>query len=159
MKKLGFTLLELIIVVAIIGLLAAAVFVAVNPADRIGDAQNAQRWADITAIADAYAQYLVDNNGTAATTSADCITANTTCMISNYAGTDADYACRATTTAESIWLDPLVPAGYLASIPFDPKSTSAAATSTGYYFAYNALGTLTIGSCDTYNSEVIKVTR
>ena len=50
-NKKGFTLIELIIVVAIIALLAAATFVAVNPAKRIGEANDAQRWSDITAIA------------------------------------------------------------------------------------------------------------
>ena len=37
----GFTLIELIIVVAIIGLIAAAAFVAIDPAKRIGNANNA----------------------------------------------------------------------------------------------------------------------
>jgi len=133
--------------------------VAVNPAKRIGDANNAQRWADISAIADAWNLYVADNNGTAATTSADCITANTTCMIANYAGTDADYACGATTTNARIWLDPLVTNGYIAAIPADPLSSTAAATSTGYYFLKDANGALTIGACDTYNSETIKVLR
>jgi prepilin-type N-terminal cleavage/methylation domain-containing protein len=49
----GFTLIELIIVIAVIALLAAATFVAVDPAKRIGMARDAQRWSDITAIADA----------------------------------------------------------------------------------------------------------
>ncbi len=40
--KNGFTLIELIIVIAIIALLAAGTFVAVNPAKRVGDSQNAQ---------------------------------------------------------------------------------------------------------------------
>ncbi|PLX26244.1 hypothetical protein C0580_00420, partial [Candidatus Parcubacteria bacterium] len=37
MKQKGFTLIELIIVIAIIALLAAATFVAVDPAKRIGE--------------------------------------------------------------------------------------------------------------------------
>ena len=64
LKNSGFTLIELIIVVAIIALLAAASFVAINPGKRVGDANNAKRWSDITAIADAYSAYLVDNGGT-----------------------------------------------------------------------------------------------
>ena len=68
-KQKGFTLIELIIVIAIIALLAAATFVAVNPAKRIGDANNAQRWSDVTAIADAWSTYVADNTGTLATTS------------------------------------------------------------------------------------------
>ena len=160
LKKSGFTLIELIIVVAIIALLAAATFVAVNPARRIHEANDAQRWADVTAIADAWATYAADNSGNNATSSADCITANTTCMISNYAGTDADYGCGATTTNARIWLDPLVTSGYLGSIPADPQSTTAAATSTGYYFLKDANGVVTVGSCEPdYDGNAIKVIR
>ncbi|MDQ5970976.1 MAG: hypothetical protein QG603_753, partial [Patescibacteria group bacterium] len=45
MKKTfkGFTLIELIIVIAVIALLAAATFVAINPAKRVGDANNSRR--------------------------------------------------------------------------------------------------------------------
>ena len=74
-KQSGFTLIELIIVIAIIALLAAATFVAVNPAKRIGDANNAQRWSDVTAVADAWMKYVVDNNGTNATSSS-CVSDN-----------------------------------------------------------------------------------
>ena len=155
----GFTLVELIIVVAIIALLAAATFVAINPAKRLGEANDAQRWSDITSIADAWSTYASDNSGTFVTTSADCITANTTCMIANYAGTDADYACGATTTNAIIWLDPLVTNGYIGSVPFDPKSSSVVGTSTGYYFLKDANGVVTIGSCDKYQTAAIKVIR
>ena len=59
----GLTLIELIVVVAIIALLAASAFVAINPAKRVGNAADAKRWADITAIADAISHYAVDYNG------------------------------------------------------------------------------------------------
>ncbi|PWB39023.1 MAG: hypothetical protein C3F02_00180 [Parcubacteria group bacterium] len=159
MSRKGFTLLELIIVVAIIGLLAAATFVAVNPAKRQGNAQNATRWTDITAIADAWSAYLGDHNSELPTSSVPCLTGNTTCMIANYGGTDTDYACTASTTNNIIWLDPLVNEGYIGKIPNDPKSASAITTSTGYYFAYDSVGKLTVGACDSYNSQAIKVVR
>ncbi len=158
-EKKGFTLVELIIVVAIIALLAAATFVAINPAKRLGEANDAQRWSDVTSLADAWVTYGADNSGDNATTSEDCITDPTTCMIANYAGTDADYACAATTTTAIIWLDPLVTNGYIGSIPFDPKSSSGAATSTGYYFLKDTNGVVTIGSCDKYQTAAIKVIR
>lgn len=159
--------MELIIVVAIIALLAAATFVAVNPAKRIGNAQNAQRWSDITAIADAWTNYVADNNGSTPTSSADCISRNEPCMIANYGGTDLDTGCAATTITAGtsggrIWLDPLVSSGYVGKIPHDPKSTSATATSTGYYMAYQlatSSGILVVGSCETYNSQTIRVIR
>ncbi len=158
-QKKGFTLIELIIVVAIIALLAAATFVALNPAKRIGDAYNAQRWADVTAIADAWNTYTADNSGSLPTTSAACTTSPSTCMIANYEGSDTDYACGATTTTGIIWIEPLVTSGYLAAIPYDPKSTNAAGTSTGYYMLKDANGALFVGACDTYDSATIKVLR
>src|SRR3989339_308502 len=74
-NKLGFTLIELIIVIAVIALLAATTFVAVDPAKRIGMARDAQRWQDVTAIADAIQQYIADNNGTFPSSTDSLITA------------------------------------------------------------------------------------
>ncbi|PWB39022.1 MAG: hypothetical protein C3F02_00175 [Parcubacteria group bacterium] len=169
MSKKGFTLLELIIVVAIVALLAAATFVAVNPAKRVGNAQDAQRWADVTAIADAWSTYVADNNGTLPTSSADCLVKNEPCMIHNYAGSaiTGGFICDASTTAtlaasNKIWLDPLVTGGYLGRIPSDPKKSSAVSTTTGYYMGYELQTTsplLVVGACNTYGSTAIKVIR
>lgn len=162
MRQKGFTLVELIIVIAIIALLAAATFVALNPAKRIGDAYNAQRWADVTAIADAWNTYVADNNGTNPTSSAACLTTPSTCVVANYGGTvaDATGVCGASSTATSvIWLDPLVDNGYIAAVPSDPKSNSNAGTTTGYYMLKDANGALFVGACDTYDSATIKVVR
>ncbi len=158
----GFTLVELIIVVAIIALLAAATFVAINPAKRLGEANDAQRWSDVTAIADAWVTYLADNSGTDATTSAACITNQTNCMISTYGGATstagADTAC-ASTTYGTIWLDPLVAGGYIGTIPFDPKSSGGTGTTTGYYFHKDSNGVIAVGSCDKYQTANIEVVR
>ncbi|MBT4850311.1 prepilin-type N-terminal cleavage/methylation domain-containing protein [Candidatus Parcubacteria bacterium] len=159
----GFTLVELIIVVAIIALLAAATFVAINPAKRLGEANDAQRWSDVTAIADAWVTYLAENSGTDATTSVGCITGNINCMIGTYTGTasstaNADAAC-ASTTNGTIWLDPLVDGGYIGSIPFDPKSSGGTGTTTGYYFHKDANGVVAVGSCDKYQTANIQVVR
>ena len=158
-KQSGFTLIELIIVIAIIALLAAATFVAVNPAKRIGDANNAQRWSDVTAIADAWMKYVVDNNGTNAT-STGCLSDNVNCKVSVYGGSSTTGPCSASTTNGHIWLDPLVTNGYIGAIPYDPDSNVVdGTTSTGYYFHKDANNVVAVGACQTYNFQTIKVIR
>ena len=55
--KPAFTLIELLIVIAILGILAAAVLVAINPGKRTAQARDAQRKQDINAIANALIGY------------------------------------------------------------------------------------------------------
>ena len=52
-KKSGFSLVELLVGIAIIGILASSTVVAVNPAKRIAQAKDAQRKTDISVITNA----------------------------------------------------------------------------------------------------------
>jgi len=156
MKKAGFTLIELIIVIAIIALLAAATFVAVDPAKRIGNANDAQRWQDITAMADAYYKYAVDNNGSYVTSTDDGTTywiatqVNPSISPNNCAGTS-------TTIGDFVLLDGLVTGGYIGQIPDDPLGADY--HSTDYYFYKDSTGAFIIGACEKYgtnNPEVVR---
>ena len=62
MKKYkGFTLIELLIVIGIIAILAAIIYVVVDPARRLSEARNAERWSSTNAILNGILKYTVDN--------------------------------------------------------------------------------------------------
>ena len=61
--KKGFTLIEILLVVAILAILAGIVILAVNPQKQLLDAHNAQRKADVNTILSGVYQYSVDNKG------------------------------------------------------------------------------------------------
>jgi prepilin-type N-terminal cleavage/methylation domain-containing protein len=169
MKKQGFTLIELIIVVAIIALLAAATFVAVDPAKRIGQANDAQRWSAVTALADAYMTYLVDHNGTAPTTTTNGVTYFIQHEIGGAVINLPDIGSCVATTSPAIQsmlavdLGALVNDGYIGQIPVDPVTSSDVYNDgSGYYFYRDAMGKMIIGACasSTYGSDaVIRVVR
>ena len=60
-KTKAFTLIELIIVIAVVAILLAAVLITFNPNKRIKQAQDARRWTDVTNILKAANSYAVDH--------------------------------------------------------------------------------------------------
>ena len=153
----GFTLIELIIVVAIIGLLAAALFVAIDPAKRIGDANDAQRWSDITAVLNAVLTYTADAQ--ALPTAVSSMTIGIFYPLTGKVVTVGQTAgCTRLGSADAVWTakvgasfgENLVP-GYLATLPLDPAYT----TSTGYYLVRNTGNRIVVGACDPFLNSVL----
>lgn len=56
----GFSLIEILVVVALIIILAAITIIAINPAKNFRDTRNAQRASDVNAILNAVTQYTSD---------------------------------------------------------------------------------------------------
>lgn len=150
-KQKGFTLLEVLLVVALIAILAGIILVAIRPAERIRQANDTQRQADVATILNAVYQYAIDNNGTlpesAALETED-----------RYQLGEADHAGRTCNTdcpniASDNCLDmstDLVGGGYLAAIPLNPglgDATFITDDYTGYYIEQADNGTITVGSC------------
>lgn len=115
----GFTLIEILVVIAIIAILAAIVIVAINPAKRFKDARNSQRQANVESILSAIQQNMVDNKGIF-TCSAGTIPTTVTTMRSS-GGYD---------------IAPCL-SDYLAVMPVDPQSPGAWTSVTNYNTGYN----------------------
>lgn len=138
----GFTLIELIIVVAILAVIAAAVTVAIDPARRLNAADNSKRKTDIQALLHAIKTYQADNDGafwSSMTTPSSTNYIIGTCL--------SGAACTSVTVAPACTdFAALETAGYISPIPADPDTGTA--ENTGYYYQRNPNGLLTIGACE-----------
>lgn len=147
-KIKGFTLIEILLVIAIMAILAAIVIVAINPAKQFGEAQNVQRQSDVRALLDAVIQYSLDNSGTPPSG----IPVGTTC------NNDGELICQVDVVCDGVFLDSLV-AGrtYLTDLPTDP--TAGDAEITGYSIMQNSSGRVSVCAKTTYNEVDITVTK
>ncbi len=139
----AFTLVELIIVIAIVAILAGAIFVAIDPARRLHEARNARRWSAVNTILDAVKKFQTDNDGTHYD---EIVNSNTD---TNYViGTDGS-GCLGTCGSVPVddecidFLD--MGAAYISVIPKDPKTGTE--SNTGYYFNRSSVAGFLVGAC------------
>ncbi|MFA5230314.1 MAG: prepilin-type N-terminal cleavage/methylation domain-containing protein [Candidatus Paceibacterota bacterium] len=90
-NKKGFTLVELMIVIAILAILAAIVIFALNPAELFRRARDSQRMSDLRVLSSALSYYLAD-----VTTPVLDGSANTLCSAGS--GSDTIFATSDATT-------------------------------------------------------------
>jgi len=140
----GFTLIEILLVVAAIAILAGIVIFAINPTKQLGETRNAQRRADLNTILNAVYQYAIDNNGT--------IPASITTTQTEICKTGA-ISC-----AGLIDLSVLTDSEkYLTSIPFDPTGSST--NGAGYEIKKSSNGRIIIVAPDAEQGVTSTVTR
>lgn len=151
MLKKGFTLIEILLVIAIIAILAVIVIIAINPSRQLAEARNAQRRDNIKAILNAVYQQALDNNGTVHSN----IPTQTLC-----AGIAANEICRtnASSCTGLVNLSDLTTnERYIISIPTDPTGVST--NGSGYFIAKSSNGRVTVCAPSAENSATISVTR
>lgn len=144
----GFTLIEILLVVAAISVLAGIVILAINPTKQLGETRNAQRRADVNTLLNAVYQYALDNNGTvpASIQEGTCSAAGN--EICKTGGTCTGLIDLSVITASE---------KYLVTIPADPSGAST--NGAGYQVAKSANGRVTVCAPDAEQSATISVTR
>ncbi len=146
-KRKGFTLIEILVVIGIIAILAAVVLVAINPGRQFAQARNSQRISNINAILNAISQNAADNKGTF-----NCAAGALPTTPSPLKAGTGGYDIRAC----------IIP-NYITEIPIDPSSgifTSATVYDTGYTISQDATTKrITIAAPSAELAETISVTR
>ena len=142
-KKRGFTLIEILLVVAAIGILAGIVILAINPNKQLGDTRNTQRKADVNTILNAVYQYTIDSNGTLPA----AITTTQTEICKTGGSCTGLIDLTVLTTSEK----------YLTSIPYDP--TGGSTNGAGYEIKKTANNRITVVAPDAESGVTITVTR
>lgn len=144
----GFTLLELLIVMALIAILAGIVIAALNPARQFANARNSSRYAHLNVIMNAISANMAEHAGTFT-----CATGALPATAKNMSSTAGDYD-----------IAPCLVTEYLSSMPFDPSASGAAWTSeasynTGYTVIQAADGRITVAAPSAENDVTITLTR
>ncbi|MDE2102530.1 MAG: prepilin-type N-terminal cleavage/methylation domain-containing protein [Patescibacteria group bacterium] len=146
----SFTLIELLIVIAIIGILAAVVVLVVNPAQLIAQGRDSTRVQDLSDINTALGEYLANGNtslGLANTVYVSVPDASATCSDLGLPSLPAgwSYHCVPTSTLTEVNGSGWIPVNFasvttgnpLPTLPIDPQNT----TSTNEFYTYAANGT------------------
>jgi len=146
-RKRGFTLIEILIVVGIIAMLAAIVIIAINPGRQFAQTRNTQRWANINSILNAVHQNMIDNKGTFTCAAGD-IPTTSGAMTNEVGGYDI---CNCIVDI------------YIAEMPYDPVNgsyTDCANYNTGYNIFQNTTNhRITVEAPQAELGATIKVTR
>src|SRR3989344_7236740 len=110
----GFTFVELMIVLALIGIMAGIVVIYIDPPRQLAKARNNRRWANVSTVLNAVGENIADNKGTFSCVSGELPTSTK----------------RMAPGAENYDIAPCLVPNYLPNLPFDPSASGARYSST-----------------------------
>lgn len=145
-RKSGFTLIEVLLVIAILAILAAVVIIAINPGKQIAEAQDSQRRSDVRTILNAVQQYALDHAGQFPTE----LPPGEDCLLEGLDICQGDILCDGISLAD-LFLNQV----YLTSIPSDPVASDTEIT--GYRISVNEGGRVSV--CSSGGPNPISVTQ
>lgn len=148
MKQGGFTLVEIIIAIAIVALVAVAVVIAMDPAKRIGDSQDSRRWADLVSVSKAVELYTADYGRLPSNFSTTTVGVGSKVVLCS---SSATLTCDGQSRGCLVVNDTDFLGVYLPDLPIDPSKS--ADSDTGYYVTRASNGALSFGACDDYLSD------
>jgi prepilin-type N-terminal cleavage/methylation domain-containing protein len=171
-RQKGFTLIEILVVVAIIAILASVVFVALDPLTRFRNTRDSSRWNDVTELSNAIKLDQLDNGGEYIA-AINSMAAGSVYMVVNGAlmtsGCDDNNAsCDTAVTGDAycVNLAGLITEGYMGNIPISPKGAvtwddgdNLGDEGTGYTLQRDATGIIHIRSCESENTSEISVSK
>lgn len=151
LKQRGFTLIELIISIGIVALVAAAVFVSVDPAKRLGEAKDAVRQSDLIAISKAIETYIADYGALPDNILNSNINVGEKTVLCS---TASSLTCGGE-TRDCLVVDDVNFINKLASLPVDPDKLDSG--DTGYYITRGNGDNLVLGACGGYAATGIEM--
>lgn len=155
--KLGFTMVELLIVMAIMTTLTTLVFVSLDPITRFSEARNSRRTTDVNSVLTAVHEYVIDNDGTLPGGATGIPVAPTP---AKQLGSCASGGATLCTGAQAACLDlsgATLLGKYLKSMPTDPGSGTSATT--GYSVQRDTNNIISVNACQAELSEIITASR
>jgi prepilin-type N-terminal cleavage/methylation domain-containing protein len=146
----GLTLIEIVIVIALIAVLTGVYFLTANPAGQLASARNSRRTNDLQIIMLAIQQNIADQGNGQFGCSSGAVPTSTKNM--------------GTATGSYNIAPCLIPSDGISAMPFDPSATSSYYNSpsdynTGYSIVINASGSITLSAPHAELNKTITNTR
>lgn len=149
-KRNGMTLIEIVIVIALITIITGIYFLAANPAGQLASSRNTERALQLQTIMNSIRANIADQSNE---------------QFSCSSGTIPTSTMRMTSSAGGYNIGPCLVPTYTYNLPFDPSASSSHYLSntdydTGYYISINSsTGQITLSAPYAELGKTISVTR